>query len=609
MIGRFFKGLWRGITTLRRALANLLFIALLVLVYLVFSDQPAPLPERAALVLNPTGRVVDERTHVQLPQLLGADAASGEVLLQDLIDSVEFAREDERIVALVLDLDGLLSIGLSKTSELGAAIARFRDSAKPVVALGSYYSQDQYRLAVEADTVLMHPFGVVALEGFSIYQNYFADALEKLSVSMHVFRAGDFKSIAEPYMRTDMSPGERRVTQNWLDDLWRGYGRTVEARRGLESGALTALIDGYPQRLREQSGSASRLALQAGLVDELLDRDQQNEFLSELVGARDEDERYSAIVFEEYLSRVRPRRIDAGSAAVAIVTAQGSILPGEQPPGTIGADTLTRLLRETAQRSETRAIVLRINSGGGSVFASEIIREELARIRREGTPIVASFGAVAASGGYYIAMATDRIVATESTITGSIGVFAAFPTVERLLARGGVYTDGVGTTSLAGGLRPDRALAPAIADALQQSVDSIYEQFVDLVADGRGLDRAAVDAVAEGRVLSATAAHKAGLLDSIGGLDAAVDVAAELAGLEEGAYSVISIDTPVSPQQLLLQQLGEILGAGRPSVLGQLLPGGAVLQGWLQPLRENAELLETLEDPQHLYMHCLVCGS
>lgn len=602
MIKRFFLALWRGLTILRLALANVVFLAILVVLWVTFSGKPEPLPERAALVLDLAGRVVDERSQIEAASLIFAqEPSSREILLMDLIDSVDIASSDERISALVLQLDGLVSIGQSKTTELGEAIARFRETGKPVVAIGDYYSQDQYRLAVEADAVLMHPFGAVALEGYSVYSNYFADALEKLSVTMHVFRAGEYKSIAEPLQRNDMSDGERAITKEWLQDLWSAYAAAVEERRGLETGALDALLNNFPQRLRDEGGNAGRLALQAGLVDELLDRAQQNEYLTSLVGARDEDGSFAGLPFARYLSRMRPTALSPDLPTVSIVTAQGNMLPGEQPPGTIGGDTLSRLLRNTAQRADTKAIVLRVNTGGGSVFASEIIRAEIARIRQAGTPVVVSMGSVAASGGYYIATAADRIIATPTTITGSIGVFAAFPTVERLLAKGGIHTDGVGTTGLAGGLRPDRALDPAVSDVLQQSVDDLYAQFLQLVSQGRSIDMETLDSIAQGRVLSARDALEAGLVDGLGSLDYAVQEAATLAGFSQDDYNVISIMPEFSSRDLLLQQLSERMGVSRLLAV----PGLALLWG---PVQQSVDLLESFADPGHMYMRCMGCA-
>jgi len=607
MIKRFLRALWNTVTVVRGALANLLFLFFLVVVFLALRDRPDPLPERAALRLDLTGRVVDQQTRIAPgPLLFAADPADREMLLSDLIDSIELARRDDRIVALIMELDGLVSIGQSKTTELAEAIRRFREAGKPVAAVGDYFTQDQYRLAVEADTVAIHPAGAVALSGFAYYANYFAEALDKLSVTVNVFKAGDFKSIAEPFERRDMSPGERAISERWLSDLWSAYRSAVEDRRGLADGAIDELLSAYPDRLRQAGGDPARLALREGLVDEVLDRSQRRAYLRALVGASDDEGAYRGVDFEAYLDRARRRSLPEGQSAVAIVTAQGNMLPGTQDLGAIGGDSLAALLRETAERDEVEAIVLRVTSGGGSVFAAEIIREELERLRKEGVPIVVSMGSIAASGGYYIATAADRILATPVTLTGSIGVFAAFPTFEKLLARGGIYTDGVATTPVAGGLRPDRSLAEPIADALQQGVDATYEKFLALVAESRDLDRATLDTVAQGRTLSAREALESGLIDGLGSLDDATELAAELAGLAGDAYDVISITPAVSPRQLLLQQLSEVLGVIAPAstVTALLAPlvdpvGTAALEAARQSLAG--------QDPGHLYMRCLPC--
>ena len=614
MIRRFFRGLWGAITVVRGALANILFLAVLALLFFALTDRQAPLPERAALRLDLDGRVVDERTRVDPGSLLlGAADAGGEILLTDLIDSVDLASADERIVALVLELDGLLSIGQSKTTELAAAIGRFRAAGKPVVAVGDYYSQDQYRLAVEADTLLMHPIGAVAVEGYSYYVNYYAEALDKLSVTMNVFRAGDFKSIAEPFLRSDMSPGEREVSRRWLADLWTAYREAVENRRGLEAGQLDALLAAYPERLRAADGDAARLALREGLVDDLLDRSQRDAFLTALVGADDGEGRYRGVDFDDYLAHQRTRRLAADASVVAVVTAQGNIVPGDPGLGAAGSQSLRKLLRRAADFDRVKAVVLRVNSGGGSVFASELIREELERLRREeGLPVVVSMGSVAASGGYYIATAADRILATPTTLTGSIGVFAAFPTFEKLLARGGVYTDGVGSTPVAGGLRPDRPVDPAIANALQQGVENVYGRFLDLVGRSRDLDRTALEAVAEGRVLSAQQARDAGLIDGFGSLDDAAGLAAELAGIAADDYEVITLRPAMSPREVLLQQVTDMLGG--PSLLASVPLLGKLLSAVapaaeLAPVLTGAGTLGDFADPRHLYMRCLVCGA
>ncbi|MEM6301481.1 MAG: signal peptide peptidase SppA [Pseudomonadota bacterium] len=603
MIKRFFAGLWRAITVLRLALANLLFLAILVILWMTFNGKPTPLPDNAALFWDLSGRVVDVRSRVDASALLFEQNDAGrEILLTDLVDSARLAAKDPRINSLIVRLDRLVAIGQSKTTELAEALDEFRASGKPIVAFGDYFTQDQYRVAVEADTILMHPQGVVALEGFSYYINFFAEALEKLSVSMHVFRVGDFKSIAEPYLRSDMSEGEREIAREWLTQIWKAYSDRVEQRRSLDPGAVDALLNNFPERLAATGGNGAQLAIKTGLVDELYSRPEQRSYLQKIAGASDNDLGFEHVGFTDYLSRSRQKSLTSDASVIAVVSAEGAIMPGRSQAGVIGADTVAKQLSDAAARTDTKALVLRVNSGGGSAFASELIREELARISAAGTPVVVSMGAVAASGGYYLAVAGDEIVATPTTITGSIGVFAAFPTFERLLERGGVYTDGLGTTAYAGGLRPDRPLAPAIEEAVELSIANTYEHFVALVAEGRGLDRATVEQYAQGRVLSASDALAAGLVDRLGSLDEAIEAAAALAGLGEDDYEVISVQPAFSPQEILLQQLSDNFNA---KLLKQ--PGLSGLLALLDPVQKRLNLLGSLRDPQNVFLRCLPC--
>jgi protease-4 len=607
-IRRFLAACWRGITRIRLALSNIFFLLMLVFIYFVYlGGVPAPLPDRAALLLNPMGTIVDEKSFIEpLQALLGEPSpADHEVLLRDVIEAIEYARDDPSINSLVMELDDLVSVGISKTQEITTALELFKTSGKPVIAVGDYYSQDQYLLASHADTVILHPFGGVALEGYSSYHNYFREALEKLSVNMHVFKAGEHKSIAEPFLRDDMSPGEKEITGRWLNVLWRQYSETVEQQRELPSGAVNEYIESYVANLQAQGGDLAQTALQARLVDKLMGRAEANAYLSDLVGEANEDGLYQAVLFEQYVSRQRPLPLmGVKGDRVAVITAQGSIQTGEQAPGSIGGDSLARLIRFTAVEEGVAAIVLRVNSGGGSVFASEVIRQEIIKARAAGMPVVVSMGAVAASGGYYIAAEADQIWATPSTITGSIGVFAAFPTFERLLDRGGIHTDGVGTTSIAGSLRVDRPLNEDIAASLSSSVEFTYRSFLELVARGRGMTVEAVDAVAQGRVWSASDALQHGLIDNLGDLDDAITAAAELAGLQQ--YEVDYVGIPLSPRDLLLQQLTGKVGSLK---LWSDSSVAATFASLLQSFSAAAGELANLNDPAHLYVRCVACGQ
>jgi len=606
LLRRFFSAIWNGITRIRLALSNILFLVMLAIIYFVYiGGTPEPLPESAALLLAPKGHIVDQKSFVEPLQALFGERApeDREVLLRDVIEAIHTAKDDPNINSLVMELDQLASVGISKTQEIVRAVQAFKASGKPVIAVADYYTQGQYLLASHADTVIVHPFGGVALEGFSSYHNYFREALEKLSISMHVFKAGDHKSIAEPFLRDDMSPDQKEIAGRWLQSIWVQYTHMVEEQRELPAGSVDDYINHYAQNLKSHGGDTANAALEAGLVDKLMGRSEANSYLVDLVGASNEDGLYEAVGFEHYLSRKRPLlgSISQGDR-VAVITAQGYMFNGERPPGSIGGDSLARLIRTTAAEEGVAAIVLRINSGGGTVFASEVIRQEILRVRQAGIPIVVSMGSVAASGGYYISAQVDQIWATPATITGSIGVFAAFPTLEKLFARLGVHTDGVGTTELAGSLRLDRPLNPQVSSSITSSVENTYKGFVGLVAEGRGMTPEDVDAVAQGRVWSAPDALQRGLVDKLGHLEDAVIAAAELAKLDE--YEVDYVGLPLSPRDILMQYLADRVGSLR------LWTGSSAvhtLSAFVQPVVDVAEEIGLLNDPANLYMRCQIC--
>ena len=367
VVGRLISGLWRGLTFVRVAVLNLIFLAIIGVVYLAYQNSaPASLPERYALLVNPAGQIVDQKSFVEpLGVLLSEPSPSErEVLLRDLVDAIEMAAEDASVSALVLELDYLVAVGISKSQEIAAALQTFKTSGKPVIANGDYYTQQQYLIASEADAVILHPMGAVGLEGFASYRNYFRTALDKAYVTMHVFKAGEHKSMAEPFLRDDMSEAEREITQRWLGGLWSSFTTSVERERDLEAGAVDQFVERYARALISAGGDSAELALQAGLVDHLMTRGEANDYLIEQVGARDDEGLYEAVMFDEYLQFKRPFEMTAEGATVAVVTAKGNILPGEQPPGEIGGDSLSALIRETAQQPGVQAIVLRIDSGG-----------------------------------------------------------------------------------------------------------------------------------------------------------------------------------------------------------------------------------------------------
>nr|WP_235015515.1 signal peptide peptidase SppA [Oceanicoccus sp. KOV_DT_Chl] len=442
------------ISALRLLVINLVFLIIVSIVIIALSSTDIPsVPKKTALLLNIQGSLVDQKNYIDpLTQLIGqADPSQQEVLVQDVIDAVNFARDDQRITTLVLSLDQMRYGGISKMQEIAPVLQAFRDSGKKIIAFGDIYTQDQYWLAAQADEVYLHPFGGVLIEGYGLYRNYFKKALDKLEINYHVFRVGEFKSAMEPYMRDDMSNEAKQANLVWLGDLWQQYTSGITQRRNLAATAVDEYINGIDKLLEQYHGDTASVAVASGLVDGVKNRDEVNAYLISQVGAEDEDGNYQAVGFKKYLWL---KRLESSQPVtenkVGIIVASGNIVDGDQPAGVVGGDTLSLLIRDARMDNSVKALVLRINSGGGSAFASEIIRRELELLRAEGKPLVVSMGSMAASGGYWIAAQADQIWATPTTLTGSIGIFGAFPTVDKSLAKLGISTDGVGTTSLAG---------------------------------------------------------------------------------------------------------------------------------------------------------------
>ncbi|HSG63722.1 MAG TPA: signal peptide peptidase SppA, partial [Gammaproteobacteria bacterium] len=517
---------WRILEGVRRVLSLLLVVVfLLILLASLAPDELRQVPDSTALVLAPEGTLVDQLSGDALDRALAR--ARGlpiqETLLKDLIDAVREGREDERVKVLVLELDGLGAAGLSKLQDIGDEILAFKESGKPVVAVASTFSRNQYYLAAYADEIFMHPMGYIYIDGYSRYLPYYRSAIDKLLVDFYVWRVGEYKSFVEPILRDDMSAEDREAASAYLEALWETYQSDVTAARGLAADTLQRYADNAVELMAEAGGDSGQAALNMDLVDELLPRDEITARIKALVGAEDdgddeEDERsYPRIGHEDYLAAIRHGGPEADEDdTVAVLVASGTILDGEQPPGTIGGDSTSALIRQIAEDDDVRALVLRVDSGGGSAFASELILRELEVFQQSGRPLVVSMGSVAASGGYWISMSADEIWASPATLTGSIGVGATLPTVPRTLDALGIHVDGLGTTELAGQLDLTRPLGPDAANLLEQSVNYTYKRFITKVAEYRDRDVAAIDAVARGRVWIAPQAQSAELVDRLG---------------------------------------------------------------------------------------------
>ena len=608
-IGSLLRWIWSGLDGLRKVLHLVLLLALFAIVLGLFS-RPIPLvPDKAALVIDPQGPLVEQLTGDPVERALAQALRSQptETLLRDVVDAIEAGADDDRISVLYLDLGGLEGGGLAKLEEVAAAIDDFRATGKPVIAYGDFYEQNQYYLAAHADEIYLDPMGAAYVDGYGNYGMFLKDALDKLSIDVNIFRVGQYKSAVETFSRNDMSPAEREESLAWLGAVWNTYKTDVAAAREFEPARLQAYADDAAASLRKAGGDLAKMALDAGLVTSLKGRFQVEDRLTQITGEDEDTRSYVGVDFNSYLANVESGQALASSSAqkVAVIVASGDIVPGEEAPGMIGSDTLAAELRDAAHEDAIKAVVLRIDSPGGSVFASEVIRREVEALRKTGKPVVASMSSLAASGGYYIAMSADKIVASPATITGSIGVFFVMPTFQRSLERLGVHTDGVGTTSLAGEFRLDRPLGDMSRDILQQSVERIYQDFIGQVAKSRKMSVEAVDAVAQGRVWAGTDAKRIGLVDQLGGYDDAIELAARLAKLGDD-YDVEYFDENVG--------IGEALGlrirVALAGVIAPLLPKGAlpVVPKALAPLLAEAERLARLSDPASVYAYCVACS-
>jgi protease IV len=556
---RLLRGVWDTLNFGRRLVLNFLFLLLLGVFVAALVSGPPRLDKGTVLVLAPEGLLVEQFSADPVERALNRLTGDGipEVQLRDLIRVIDAAAKDERISHVLLRPDALAGAGLASLREVAAALQRLRASGKPVVAYAEWMEQRQYFLAAQANRVLLHPEGMLLLEGLASYRSYFREAIEdKLAAQVHLFRAGQYKSYGEPYIRDGASEAAREADRAFLGDLWTRYLDEVAAARGLDAGALQTLIDGMPAALQAAGGDFALLAEQNRLIDARLTEDAVEQELI-AAGAGEEEDGLRQIGFDAYLAQIQREQFALDvRPQVAIVVAEGEVVDGEQPPGTIGGRSTAELLRRARDDDEVKAVVVRVDSPGGSAFASEQVRRELDLIREAGKPVVVSMGDLAASGGYWIALGGDHVIADPSTITGSIGVFVMFVTFPDTLAKLGVRVDGVGTTAIAGALDPRRPLPAEIGRMFQSSVDKIYRDFVQLTATARNKPVDAVDAVAGGRVWTGAQALEHGLVDRLGSLQDAIDEAAQRASLAKDAYQVRYIEVEPTPWQQFVNDLG-----------------------------------------------------
>ena len=603
----FFGRLWWIVDGSRRLAMNLLWVSFLcfglfIFLVLLFAGGESIVPDTAALVIAPEGVIVEQLEGDPLDramaEVLGEERP--ETLLWDILDALEEAENDDRISAVLLNLNGLAGAIPSHLATIHQAVLDFRQSGKTVIAVADHFTNSRYLIASAADEIHTDEMGLFLLTGYGVYHTYYKEGIDRLEVDWNIFRVGEYKSAVEPFIRNDMSPEAKEANLDWLGDLWGSFKVTSSAARNLSPEIIDGFIDNIDAKVNAAGGRSSVAALEAGLIDSVGGRTAVRARLTEIVGS-DGNGSFNQVGFLEYLEEQRPPSFmpPMSNNRVALVVASGTILDGDHPPGTIGGDTVARLVRRARLDDGIKAIILRVNSGGGSAFASEVIRRELAQAREDGKPVVVSMGGVAASGGYWISMASDKVFAEPETITGSIGIFGMFPTFEKPLQKHlGVRTDGVGTNWLAGALDPTRTLDPRAGQMIQTMVDQGYEQFIQIVADARPLDIEAVEKVAGGRVWSGEDAYKHKLVDELGGLDEALAAAKTLAGLKKVEVQLMEEELDFS-DRMLIEMMSAAVDLGGPRTLRKY--------PWLAWITEQSEMLSEFNDPRGVYAHCL-CG-
>jgi protease-4 len=616
----FLVGLGRFVNFANTLLFNVIMLLLLLMMFAVIGlakqareGQPGlgRVLDKTALVIDLKGNLVEQYTSSPFKRAFAEASGNDEgreLQLRDLTRALRLAKDDDNIQRVVLLTDGFSVSGFAALRELGAALRDFRAGGKQLVAYGSLMDQKAYYLAAQANEAYLDPDGGVLLEGLGRYRLYYREALQdKLGVDVHLFRVGEYKSAAEPYILDAASPEAREADLFWMNDLWQRYLSDVAQARGLTVADLETLVNTLPERVKAAQGDLAKLALDAKLVDGLKTSHEMEVLLAQR-GATDDALGFRQVELEGYLAQHReiPGLLGGGDK-VAVVVAQGEISDGKQPQGTVGGDSTSELVRMAREDDSVKALVLRVDSPGGSVFPSEQIRREIELTKAAGKPVVVSMGNVAASGGYWISMNADKIYADPSTITGSIGIFGLWISGPRALEKIGVHSDGVATSPLAGVFDPTRALDPNAGVLIQSVIDHGYAQFIGKVAQARKRAPEKIDDIARGRVWSGAQAKERGLVDVLGGLGEAQAEAARLAKLGKD-YDVQYVEKPLSAlDQIFLDMSRRNATAGLLRTFGPAagLLGEDQLQrvqaelSWLKPPRTGL--------PVRTVAHCF-CG-
>lgn len=612
-----FRYAWRSVTWLRNFFVNILFLVVLLVILGSISskEQLEPKVISGALHLMPSGYLVDQISRNSSPLDLLAEERGMPVETSslDLIKVIQEAAKDENITGLALQLDYLYGGSLSKLEEVGAALEKFKESGKPVIAYSGNYTQQQYYLASFADTVYINELGNVFITGFGSYRNYYKDAADKLAIQFHVFRVGEYKDAIEPYIRNDMSESSKDHNSQWINSLWKRYTNKIESMRQVETGTIEKFISEMPETLQLRKLSGAEYSLERGLVDTIVTPSELKSELVEHFGESHNGRSYLSVNYKHYLKKINTKKHTSNNT-IGLIAISGAILDGYQTDNAIGSANFNDLMNIAQEDTELDALVIRVDSPGGSAFASEIMRQKIMETREKGLPVYISMGGVAASGGYWLAAAGEEIWASPSTITGSIGVFGLMPNFTNSLEKVGIYSDGVGTTPLSDAFRPDRHMSTEAKSVFQSGVNNIYTKFLAIVSQARNKTPEQIHAIAQGRVWTGEKALEIGLVDNLGSLEDLFESIAEKSEFKN--YSVKTIRRQLSTSEQFMQALMDEADVKTKAFVAKSISLEAKLGFGLQQslssrTRELEPILHQLSNPNtlHVFAQCIGCEA
>ena len=612
----FFKNLivkcFKLVNYIRLFLLNALFLLIVLVIIISINDQEESvvIADNAYLTLNLNGFLVEQKQPVNLSQQLSNELSGfgqdqpQEFEVKQVINIIRHAQNDHQIIGIMLELGGLQSGSLDQLSDIGDALNAFKATGKKIFAYADNYSQTQYYLASYADEISLAPNGFVLLQGYAVNRLYFKDLIDKLLITPHIFKVGTYKSFVEPYTQTSMSTASKQANTHWLNQLWQGYINNVLAQRANNEALTAQSINPSLKQLKKSilavAGDSGQYALSVGLVDKL---QYKEAFVKDRkLKQTEQGKKFNTISYQTYASRFSSfNNITGSSNQIAIIYGSGEIISGQSDGTNIADKTFNKLIKQALDNSKVKAVVLRLDTPGGSAFASENIRQQVLALKAANKKVIVSMGSVSASGGYWIASAADKIIAYPTTLTGSIGIFGMFATVDKSLNKIGIHQDGVATNELSN-IGITQPLNPELAEIFQIGIESGYANFLQVVSEGRNMSVSDVDKVAQGRVWTGNDAHKNGLVDELGNLQTAINLAASITSLTE--YDVVTIKPKVTSKQAFINEVFSNTLSWLPrSSLKQ-----TSLLTMFSEIESQANIVNRMNDPQNRFVFCTTCN-